>query len=96
MTVICFYLSANTMGYTVNRTHEGYSHVAYIHSSTDMYYSLIDTVLWARQEAVWILAEASDFSAVQNIQGELWRPVSHLPKAYQRFFPSGKVRRVWG
>jgi len=35
MAVICFYLFANTLGYTVKRTHEGYSLVAYFHSSTD-------------------------------------------------------------
>jgi hypothetical protein len=36
MAVICFYLFANTMGYIVKRTHEGYSRVAYIHFSTDI------------------------------------------------------------
>lgn len=57
MAVICFYLFTNRLGYIVKRTNEGYSHVDSIHSSRDIYYSFVDTVLWARQEAVWSLPE---------------------------------------
>ena len=81
MGVICLYLFANTMGYIKLRELMKATLMWPIFIVLQIYYySIVDTVLWARQEAVWILAEASDFSALQNIQDQLGRLVSHISK----------------